>query len=176
MTLDQQYEELREFFVDKLGVKSLTLQMAYDELLREGSQQSGIDDVKSVTLSFNDLLQEDEEALLDPRPILKAKVFPVKCPDGTRRLVSADTEFAIGDRNYLRNRFQDNIRLLDFDLEDVRRLKPFFQWARLENRYLSNCVKEITFVADGAKSPITSHNRDLSLKAYNILRYVLSFL
>lgn len=159
---------MRDFFVDTLGVRSLTLQMVYDEL-QQDTHTSSVEDVKTAIFSFNSQLQTDRTTL-DPAPVLKNKIFPVKYPNGTVELRSIDTEFAIGDRDYLTTKFQHKVSMLDFDLEDVRRLTPFLEWARLQNRYLSNCVKEISTISEGAERPVSSSNRDLKRKAYYILR------
>ncbi|KAF4446685.1 hypothetical protein F53441_9727 [Fusarium austroafricanum] len=172
VTLDDSYEELKDFFVGKLGVKSLTMQMVYDELRQ--SPQRSTDDIKVAILSLNDFLQTDK-GFWDPEPIRKAKIFPVVYPNGTVTLSSVAVDFAIGDRDNLRYRFEDRISVLDFDLEDVHRLKPLFAWLKLQDRYLSNCVKESTEVPGEPGSPISSTKRDLRLKAYHICRVAATF-
>ncbi|KAJ3546237.1 hypothetical protein NM208_g2100 [Fusarium decemcellulare] len=154
------------------GVKLLTLQMVYDELRQ--SPQSSREEVKVAILSFNRLLQA-ERTNLDPEPIRKAKIFPVRYPNGSVILDSVDVEFAIGDRDKLKANFQDKISLLDFDLGDVRRLKPFFEWAGLQERYLSNSVRERTSISSELGRPISSPNRDLKRKAYYIARVAATF-
>ncbi|KAF5007724.1 hypothetical protein FDECE_5972 [Fusarium decemcellulare] len=165
--LDGCWESDKNFFVDKLGVKLLTLQMVYDELRQ--SPQSSTEEIKVAILSFNGLLQA-ERTNLDPEPIRKAKIFPVRYPNGTVVLSSVDVDFAIGDRDKLKAKFQDKISLLDFDLEDIRRLKSFFEWAGLQERYLSNSVRERTSIPNDSGRPISSRNRDLKRKAYYIAR------
>ncbi|KAM5345808.1 hypothetical protein ACJ41O_011669 [Fusarium nematophilum] len=170
--LDGCWESDKRLFVGKLGVKLLTLQMVYDELRQ--SPQSSTDEIKVAILSLNGLLQA-ERTLLDPEPIRKAKIFPVRYPNGTVVLSSVGVDFAIGDRDKLRTKFQDKISLLDFDLEDVRRLKPFFEWTSLQDRYLSNSVTERTSISSDPGRPISSRNRDLKCKAYYIARVAATF-
>ncbi|KAF4468849.1 ATPase-like ATP-binding domain [Fusarium albosuccineum] len=165
--LDGCWESDKSFFVDKLGVKLLTLQMVYDELRQ--SPQSSMEEIKVAILSFNGLLQA-ERTNLDPQPIRKAKIFPVRFPKGSIILSSVDVDFAIGDRDKLKAKFQDKINLLDFDLEDIRRLKSFFEWAGLQERYLSNSVRERTSIPIDLGCPISSRNRDLKRKAYYVAR------
>lgn len=167
--LDSDYETLKDFFVGKLGVTSLTVQMLYDELIQP-SPQKDPNDLKDAILSFSSLLQT-EPTLLDPQPILDADNFPVRYCNGEVALRSAKVDFAIPDRDPLRHVFEDKITMLDFNLEDVRRLKPFFEWTKLERRYLSNCVIEGTSVSKIGR-PILMEQRDLKRKAYYILRYV----
>ncbi|KAF4331984.1 hypothetical protein FBEOM_14228 [Fusarium beomiforme] len=172
VTLDETYEDLKALFVGKLGVKSLTMQMVYDELRQ--SPQSNVEDTKVALLSFNDFLQ-NENGHWDPEPIRKARIFPVLYPDGTVILSSIDVDFAIGDRDNLRSKFSDRISLLDFDLEDVHRLRPLFRWLRIQDRYLSKCVMESTAISSELQSPISSKKRDLGLKAYHICRVAATF-
>ncbi|KAI8670009.1 hypothetical protein NCS56_00804700 [Fusarium sp. Ph1] len=172
VVLDECWEAHKSFFVNKLGVKLLTLQIVYDELRQ--SPRSSTDEIKVAILSLNGLLQT-ERTHLDPEPIRKAKIFPVRYPNGTVVLSSVGADFAIGDRDKLKVRFQDKISLLDFGLEDVRRLKPLFEWASLQDRYLSHSVKERTSVSTSLGRPISSRNRDLKRKAYYIARVAATF-
>lgn len=142
--------------------------MVYDELLSTTSS-SDVEDTKSTVFSFNSLLQTEMEPL-DARRIQEACIFPIRYPDGQTRLGSSVTDFAIGDRDYLVPFFANKVKVLSYTMEDVRRLAPFFEWTRLQNRYLSSLVKKDTSVAEGAQRPISSKIRDLKFKAHYILR------
>lgn len=168
VTLNDHYEDLEDFFIGTLGVKTLTLQMVYDELLQTSPQKT-LEEMKGTIWSFNALLQTEPENV-DPGPLLKACIFPVEYPNGTRVLSSADTQFAIIDREYLAARFRGRIKVLDYSLAETRSLSPFFEWTNLAPRYLSNSVKEITSVSDRNKGPISVPNRDLKRKAHALLR------
>jgi hypothetical protein len=170
VTLEESYEELKGFFVKKLGVKSLTMQMVYNEL--KESPQSSVKDIKDAILSLNGFLQSEEgqKGHWDPNPIRQAKVFPVRYPNGSISLSSVAVDFAIADRDNLRSKFEDKIAILDYDLEHVHQLKPFFAWLKIEALYLSRCVQETTAISGDSVSPITSCKRDLRLKAYHISR------
>ncbi|KAH7166472.1 hypothetical protein EDB81DRAFT_713041 [Dactylonectria macrodidyma] len=170
--LDGCWEGRKSFFVGKLGVKLLTLQMVYDELRQ--SPESSVDDIKTAILLLNGFL-DTEPTRLDPEPIRRAKIFPVRYPNGTVALTSVDVDFAIGDRNRLKAKFQDQISLLDFGLDDVRLLKPAFEWLSLQDRYLSNAVTETTSISSNPGRPISSRNRDLKRKAYYITRVASTF-
>ncbi|PTB37137.1 hypothetical protein M441DRAFT_175588 [Trichoderma asperellum CBS 433.97] len=172
VTLDSDYEALKSFFVEMLGVTSLTFQMLYDEL-KQPSPQSGINDLKVAILSLSSQLQTNLMPL-DPQPILDANIFPVRYCNGEVALRSAKVDFAIPDRDYLSIGFKEKIAMLDFDLEDICRLKPFFEWTKLQGRYLSNCVMEGTSVSETGR-PILVKNRDLKRKAYYILRIAATF-
>ncbi|KAF5710614.1 hypothetical protein FGLOB1_5378 [Fusarium globosum] len=165
--LDECWEAYENFFVGKLGVKLLTLQMVYDELRQ--SSGNNTEETKVAVLSLNGLLQT-ETTRLDPEPIRQAKIFPVRYPTGTVVLSSVGVDFAIGDRDKLKTMFRDKIALLDFEMEDVRRLRPLIEWLKLQDRYLSNSVEESTFILSDSERPISTPNRDLRRKAYHIAR------
>ncbi|KAF4971125.1 hypothetical protein FSARC_1958 [Fusarium sarcochroum] len=172
VTLDETYSKLKDFFVNKLGVVSLTPRMVYDELRK--SSPSNIKETKMALFASNEFL-ETAPIYLDPEPVRKAKVFPVRNPDGTSVLSSIDMDFAIGDRDNLRAKFEDKISLLDFELGDVCRLKPLIDWLRLQDRYLSRCVQEDTSISENVELPISSKKRDLKNKAYHIARVAATF-
>lgn len=144
--------------------------MVYDEL-RQSSGNNTVE-TKVAVLSLNGLLQT-ETTRLDPEPIRQAKVFPVRYPTGTVVLSSVSVDFAIGDRDKLKTMFRDKVALLDFEMEEVRRLRPLIEWLKLQDRYLSNSVEESTFILGDSERPISTPNRDLKRKAYHIARYVL---
>jgi hypothetical protein len=166
--LNDHYEDLKDFFIDTLGVNTLTLQMVYDELL-ETSSESTIDETKSKIWSLNALLQTEGD-YPDPDLLLERSVFPIVYPNGTKGLTSATTEFAIPDREHLASQFRGRIKMLDFTLEEVRRLKGFFEWTNLTHRYLSASIKELTSFSGEATQLISAPHRDLKRKAHAILR------
>lgn len=167
-TLDVQYDELKSFFVSKLGVKSLTLEMVYDELLQK-PQTSTQEDIRVAILSLSNFLR-DERTSLDPKRLREAQIFPVKYATNEPVLRSTETDFAIADRAHLEESFRGKVALLNFDMEEVNKMRPLFSWLGIEDRLLSNGVKEITSVQPNAGRPIRAPGRDLRHKAYYILR------
>jgi hypothetical protein len=158
------------FFVDFLGVATLSLQMVYEELKEKGaSDRTTVPQVKETIWAFNSFLAAERE-LPDPEPILNGKLFPVKYPKGPTRLHSAKIAFAIVDRKPLGDAFRDKAKFLDFSLDEVRQLKPFLKWAGLEERYLSATVKEVTAMEGDGQGPISSPERDIKKKAHALFR------
>jgi hypothetical protein len=164
--------------VEVVGVKTLNLQMVYDELL-QATRDTPMEQVKNTVMTLTSLLEsdttddgadDDTRRALDPAPLLRATVFPVRYPNGDRALVSGEVEFAIADRNHLAERFRARIKTLDHDLPSVSRLMPFFEWAGIERRCLSASVKQFTSVSGGEQRTISVRLRDLKLKAHAILR------
>ncbi|KAM0280907.1 hypothetical protein ACHAQH_003796 [Verticillium albo-atrum] len=173
VTLNEDYEDLRELFVEKLGVKTLTLQMVYDELLQTNAQ-APIDDVKATLWSLNALLKTERE-LPDPEPLFRIPVLPVQYTSGNTALRKIGTDFAIVDNESLADKFRSRIKLLDFRREEVLRLKPFLEWVGLTNRYLLATVRESTSVAEADSRPISNPNHDIKRKAHAISRIAAHF-
>jgi len=167
--LSEQYADLRSFFVDKLGVKTVTLRIIHDELLQVNSM-TPVGDAKNLLLSFGALLQSARDPELAPGALLKAPVFPVKLPTGDTGLETSEASFVIVDRKSLAARFNGRIKVVDFTLEEVWQLKSFFTWMGMEDRYISASVEEVTRVSSENSRAISSPGRDLKHKAYYILR------
>ncbi|KAE8133581.1 hypothetical protein BDV38DRAFT_274159 [Aspergillus pseudotamarii] len=173
VTLNAHYEDLKDFFVDTLGVHTLTLQMVYDELL-ETRLELTMDETKRKIWSLNGFLQT-EGSYADPEPLLERKIFPIVFPDGTKGLTAASTEFAIPDREHLASQFRGRIKMLDFSPEEVRRLKCFFEWTNLTHRYLSASIKEVTSFSGETAQLVSAPHRDLKRKAHAFLRVAATF-
>ncbi|PNP78161.1 hypothetical protein FNYG_08478 [Fusarium nygamai] len=163
------YPGLREFFVVKLGVCT----SAYDSLLNETSDDP--DHMREVILKF---MEEVGECVpqFPATPLQTKKILPVWHPDGTVVLCSVDTDFAIADRKPLAILLDNSIKILNFDLGDVRYLWPFFEWLEIADRRLSLCVTErVTRTPDGPSVLNEPYSRDLRRKAHHITRVADTF-
>ncbi len=166
--LNTHYEELEDFFVSCLGVNCLTLEMVYDELCHTTSQD--VADVKSKILVFASLLAV-EPADFNPVPMSEATIFPLKYPGSPSvELANGSVDFAIADRDYLRQRFEGKAKILDLTLEEVRRARPFFEWLNFQGRYLSKRLREITSVGAVSGVVATLATRQMQRKARYLLR------
>ncbi|KAF5639429.1 uncharacterized protein FTJAE_4766 [Fusarium tjaetaba] len=76
-TLDDTYESLRDFFVDKLGIESLSLRILYDRLIK--SPKCEPQQMKEAIFILNDFLRS-EPGFLDPQPLRDAEIFPIRHP------------------------------------------------------------------------------------------------
>ena len=168
-TLNDHYEDSKDFFVTVLGVAELSLDMVLDELVEKGSRQAPVEEIKETLWALTSFLSTNTP-VSSPRRILESRVFPVKYPNGQVVLRTSSVEFGIVDRRLLGDSFAGEANLLDFTLEEVRSLKPFFVWAGLEKRYLSNMVKEISQAEGGELVLIASRSRDIGRKASGLFR------
>jgi hypothetical protein len=75
LALNMLYPNLRNFFVNSLGVKNVTAKMVYDKLV--GSDLP-LEETKQTLGVFNSLLLVSKGDDFDPLPILKKEVFPVR--------------------------------------------------------------------------------------------------
>ncbi|KAK4641164.1 hypothetical protein QC761_609930 [Podospora bellae-mahoneyi] len=171
--LREQYPDLKEFFVDLLGVDLLKINMIY-ELLLQLDTNSPVDyqEAKTQLLVFSSLLPMAPEELLKtmkPKKLVKQNCLPVTCPDVGEKLVGAATEFTIIDRQGPMAEFWHHVRVLDFDMEEVHDLQAFIEWAGLTGRYLSKMVREVPCLGAGPKVPIGNPLFDIRKKAHEIL-------
>lgn len=173
-TLDDTYGSIRDFFVDTLGIESLSLRILYDRLIN--SPKCKPQQMKEAIFILNDFLRS-EPVFLDPQPVRNAEIFPVRDPDGRVSLRSLEKDFAIRDNEILWIIFERHISLLDFNLREFYRLKPFFGWLKLESRYLSKCIREDATVFATEKGlfeapavPIPYKKRNLKAMARYITR------
>ncbi|KAI0536752.1 hypothetical protein GGR58DRAFT_502985 [Xylaria digitata] len=105
--LSHHYPDMEMIFVAMMGVSTYTLESVYNELQTKGVPHSTtVDEMKRQLWQLNSLLPTTNSKP-DPRPILESPVFPVRSPDGSVRLLSADkSDFAIIDRRLDEKRFQ----------------------------------------------------------------------
>ncbi|KAI8691937.1 hypothetical protein NCS56_00187800 [Fusarium sp. Ph1] len=176
VALNDLYPDLEDFFVSFLGVQELTLDMAYDELKEMSARvpSPSITAVKETIWALNSLLVSADD-FPDEEPIFIGKVFPVKYPNGSVKLQTGRTQFAITDRKALGDIFGPQAKILDFSLDEVRRLRPFLSWLGLETRYLSTMVREISTVAGGRMDRLQYPDRDIRQKADGLYRIAVHF-
>lgn len=172
VALNDLYPDLEGFFVGFLGVQELTLDMAYDELKEMGARvpSPSITTIKETIWALNSLLSSAER-MPDAVPVFERTIFPVRYPNGSVKLQSGHTLFAIADRKVLSDIFTPRAKTLDFTLDEVRRLQPFLSWLDLESRYLSSSVREISTVAGGRMNKLQNPDREIKQKAEGLYRY-----
>jgi hypothetical protein len=173
--LHNAYEDLADFFVELIGVRTLTLQMVYDKLVSEGNGQQPPEKVKETIWLLNSYLQNEHD-WPDPKHVLQGRVIPVKYPTGVIELCSSSVDFAVSDRIHLSGLFTGKAKFLDFDVNEVARLEPFLKWTGLDARYVSSSVKEISAVRGDVHRSLTSPSRKIAGKAHGLLRYQALFL
>lgn len=174
VSLNDDYGDLENLFVNRLGVKRVNLEMAIDELKEVGSKASAsAGELRESIWTVNSLLAETTEPP-ESKTILKLRIFPVRYPSGSINLASINTSFFVADREHLEKSFGAKVRLLDFTLNDVVQLEPFMKWTGLGKLSLSNCVKEMTS-QKGPAYVVSNPDRQVRKRAYAILRLASHF-
>lgn len=173
ISLNDDYDELKELFVDFLGVKPVDLSMAIDELVEAGRRTSTtISEIKDSIWTVNALLLANTKRPRVRDAMLKAAIFPIRYPKGAIARKPTTTEFFIVDREPLRRSFEKKVKFLDFSLEEVVKLAPFLKWFSLEGKYLSSCVRAFTSFPGGGATPTSRPDRQVRNRAYALLRLV----
>ena len=157
--------------VDYLGVPKLSFALVYRELVKIGSSTPTIFYVKNLLWSLKALLFPG----IGTRPafadeVASCRIFPVKMPDGRKQPLTALDDFAIIDRQHYADALKNKVKILDFTLDEVRRLRPLIEWAGLTDRYLSRSVVEQTVVDDELCVEDRHLTRDLARKAGAFVR------
>lgn len=172
-SLNDEYEQLYDFFVEFLRVKPVDLGMAVDELRQTGDEGASADVLRDSIWTVNSLLSVSAE-WPDSNQVTRCRIFPVRLPSDEVHCLSADAEFFVVDREPYRVAFERHVKLLDFTLAEVAELDPFLRWAKLESRYLSNCVKEVTSFGGGDAVVVLDTQKQICNRAHALLRFVLS--
>lgn len=162
------FPQLQDFFVGVLRVQEpdkFTYIMELKALCEDGSTPT-IPQVKALIyeINFREPSKSDLETL---RPL---KIFPIKEATGESQLRCLEDTFVIFDRQGHRDTFKDKVASLDFDMEDLRLLRPFFSAFGLDARYTSRLVEEQSRAQDAVREP--SLSEDLQRRAYAVFRYV----
>lgn len=161
---------LEDFFVKFLGVDRLNFSIVHDELLGVDPQSTPIEEVKDLIWSLNSFLTK-ETPKEKPEKLLKKAILPIRYPNDSVRLVTTEVDFAITDRRAYGEEFKDKVKILDFGLEEVHKLQPFLAWVKIEGRYLSRVVKEISVVESGVTYPLSDPKWEVKTKAHALVRY-----
>ncbi|KAF4449063.1 hypothetical protein F53441_7607 [Fusarium austroafricanum] len=168
--LQRCYGDLHDFFVDFLKVKTLDLQLVYDELLYLGSlPKPTVKQVKANIWALNDLLPSSSERP-DVSKLLSTNILPVNHPQEGETLCNSETDFVIVDRMHLGSLFKHKVPTLSFNFDEVRRLAPTIAWLGLETRLLSNRVKEYSTIKGSSIVPLNSPKWEIRSKAHALYR------
>jgi hypothetical protein len=168
--LSDVYKDLKDLFVEHLKVPQPDFKLIYKELERLGqlSSSPSLNQVKENIWALNSFL-EISEGVPEKKPLGEFRILPVRYPKGEVKLCTAETQFAIVDRVPLGEIFAHQIKILDFTFDEVRELDPFIRWMRIEMRFLSRQVEEISSV-QGEKVPTRTHTESIRSKAHAFYR------
>ncbi|KAI5457847.1 hypothetical protein BGZ63DRAFT_416929 [Mariannaea sp. PMI_226] len=168
--LEHHYESLKSFFVDVLGVQTLSLQLVYEELkLLGGSTSASVKQVEEKIFVFNSFLKDsDDYGKLDPKELRRKKIFPVKHPNGEVELCTAEINFAIVDRTHLGEYFGARIKTLNFGFGQLRSLEAFLHWVGLQDRFISGMVRERSHVDESGMRLVPIKDCRIRSKAHAI--------
>lgn len=168
------YPGMRELFTDWVGVSRVSSRLSYKRLLDMCNNVEGVQAAKTLLWSVNGVLQKRTDRVLEFTDELRIiPIFPVRMPDGKIEILAAADDFAINDRQPYATAFRNEIKILDFTLDETHRLKLLFEWTGLADRYLSNSVDEATSVDTSQRTADATLTQDISGKAHAFARYVL---
>ncbi|KAK6958355.1 hypothetical protein Daesc_001154 [Daldinia eschscholtzii] len=167
-------KKLERFFIEKLGVRTLDAGVVYNELLELNPEETTVQQAKDLLWTFNSQIELNPPDK-PPDGLLERRILPVREVGGQITLTSAATDFGIVNRRKLGDIFHDRVKILDFTVNEVVKLKPLIKWAGIENRYLSRSIQETSVLDPGFKVPISDPTEDIRRKAYGLLRIAAHF-
>jgi hypothetical protein len=143
------YPKLEEFFVNVLGVSTVTdvfmmkqLAAAADKLFKDA------DEIKRLMLSASELLDVNSQSSqfgTSMETLQQSKYRPCKSPSGYPFRSLEETFFIVDDKYYA-EKFSDKLVLLDFTYEQLIFLHELFRILRLDDHYLARHVRRETSV------------------------------
>lgn len=149
LPLDRVYPRLKKFFVDKMKVRTMNINVLLQELGRTAKKTSpDVDEVKRIILTIGELLASDPEVEVNEeqlRTLEKTAFLPVRGPNGLQ-LFFVDQAFTINDHQRYGQLFENQANILDFGHEEMTSLYPLFELLGLEGRFLSGLVESKTTV------------------------------
>ncbi|KAI8291498.1 hypothetical protein K4K56_006534 [Colletotrichum sp. SAR 10_98] len=172
ISINSMYPDFNTLFVKFLGVHQPDFYMVYKFLLSSSKLTSAtLSNVKAAMLALNTYGDfRGRHSTLDPAPLLKEKIFPVRHPDGKVTLEPITTEFFIMDRKNFGLKFASKVKLLDFTVEETHTLEAVFVWLRMGDRYLSFFVRDQDLLLDVYSSSPVQPYRDIKRRAYALCR------
>ena len=164
------YPDLKDFFVDVLGVNTVTPAFMIKELARAASKrQKNINEIKNLMLSASELLDVNSKSSdfrVSMESLEESKFLPCKLISGNLELRSVAEQFFIVDKE-CHAVFNGQLIILDFTYEQLNSLHDLFRILRLDNRYLSRHVSPET-------SADTSSEDDILTEQFRQCAYAIS--
>jgi hypothetical protein len=143
------YPELKDFFVDVLGVSTVTDVFMMKQLAAATSKPTkDIDEIKALMLSTSELLGADSQSAkykTSTETLRKWSYLPCKLPSGNVFRSLKETFFIV-DHEYYAEKFKGRLVLLDFTYEQLTSLHDLFRLLRLDDHYLARHVRRETSV------------------------------
>ncbi|KIW13179.1 hypothetical protein PV08_08366 [Exophiala spinifera] len=147
--LDEMFPQLQNFFVDKVEVLPLKIDMLIEDLVKAVEEQrTDFQKVKQIILAIGQLLASDDAIDLNEdlnedqkRTLNELAWLPVSGPGGLK-LVSPESKetFAINDHQRYGELFENRADIVAFGYEQISELHRLFWTLDLEDRYISGLV------------------------------------
>jgi hypothetical protein len=141
------YPKLKEFFVNVLGVSTVTDVFMMKQLAAAAAKPfKNADEIKRLMLSASELLNvNSQSSQFGPSMeiLQQSKYLPCKSPSG-HTFRSLEETFFIVDNKFYAEKFSGQLVLLDFTYEQLNFLHELFRILRLDDRYLARHVRRET--------------------------------
>lgn len=165
------YAHLEYLFVGALLIQAPTTASYVEQLQMLAEEHPpNVSEIKAAIGNINQLRPTNAD--LDG--IRHLRCLPVKMTNGNTELANTASQFFIVDRIEYGIAFHGRVPILDFSLEDVRRLHFFLGGLGLEDRYMSLAIEEATTVEHPAPEPSARLTQQFRQKSRFFYRYVIT--
>lgn len=161
------FPSLEQFFIRDLRVQEpdkSTFIMELETLCRVDSAPS-IPHVKELLWEINAY----EPSTGDMDILIPLSFLPIKEATGDLRLHNVEDVFVLFDRQGHTEIFEGKVASLDFDIENIRRLRPIIDALGLASRYTSKLAGQESCAPNAILDP--SLSKDLQSRASALFRY-----
>lgn len=164
--IGEAYPTLEAFFRNKVGVRTMSLKVLAEQLVKvteTGATPDGVE-VKALMINIGQVLTVDrpsQDVRATLQDLRQNRYLPVRRGEGWV-FSKPSGNFFIVDHERFAAAFTESVNLLDFTYPELSSLHPLFQVLGLEHRYLSQHIETETVVSEGTSdvSPdLTSHFR-----------------
>jgi hypothetical protein len=149
------YSDLRDFFVEILGVNTVTPVFMMKQLAKAAkSRAKTVENIKSLMLAVSELLGVSSNAsdFRSSMEILdECNYLPCRTTGGAGEFRSRSQAFFIVDNEDYANEFGDRLVMLDFTYEQLNSLHNLIQLLGLDDHYLARHVHHETSADNSTK-------------------------
>ncbi|KAL4806048.1 hypothetical protein BDV18DRAFT_160118 [Aspergillus unguis] len=169
-----EYSGLEEFFCDILSIPAPNAANYIEQLRALVSCHPADLDLVKVKESIGQI--NALAPMADEIQALRGLSFlPVRMPGDDVQLLSVADTFFIADRVEYLSSFRGRVPILDYSLEECRRLHLLLELLGLEDRNMSAAVQEQTFVDQPSREGSLRPTREFRRKAGAIYRCILHY-
>ena len=162
------YPDYSNFFRLTLGIPDASPAMVIDEIIALTKKTTTAETINSIKEMINVLFsyaKKEQNSVAEQFRKLRGLAFlPVRQPDtGLVSLKNLGDKFFLPDRKELYQTFKDSLPFLDFEVDDIRRIRPLIDFLDIQSKSIYSALTE-SWDIDGIKTVDEELTRRLQKK------------